>query len=339
MLLNRHLLLFMLIVFIVVVGIRASVVSQSKEYFSSSGNVFMADISAASKFFSTEQPASVNGANTNINGKTSSDMSEAQRQALAKWNECNIFKCKNDEYAKNYDAYLRNQLEQLARDKEAEARKLVELKKAAIKSIPRPQCPTSISYADLQEEVYTDDEKEAMNKIEDLEGQQAELTDKLKQLEDDYNIRKREIDDDMNTMQMLKLQSQANNKDNKDMKFYETAVDVQVKPWQKMMEKLSNDVGLLQQKVDGYDPSIKSIPQSLQEIKTAIANSSGQQPSTATKVKKTANKILEKVGLKKKKKNDTPAPAPNASTPNAPASGGTNATPNKNTKSGKNKKK
>lgn len=316
MLLGRHLLLFMLIVFIVVVGIRASVVSQSKEHFSSTGNVFLADISAASKFFNTEQSASVDvntNTNTNVNSNISSDMSEAQKQALMKWNECNIFKCTNDEYMKNYDAYLRNQLEQLARDKEAEAKKLAELKKAAIKSIPQPQCPTSISYADLQDEIYTDDEKEAMNKIEDLEGQQAELTDKLKQLEDDYNIRKKEIDDDMNLMQMLKLQSQANNKDNKDMKFYETAVDVQVKPWQKIMEKLSNDVGVLQQKVDGYDPSIKSIPQSLQEIKTAIANSSGQKPpsSTTSKVKKTANKVLEKIGLKKKKKNDTPAPATN----------------------------
>ena len=333
MLLGRHLLLFMLIVFIVVVGIRASVVSQSKEHFSSTGNVFLADISAASKFFNTEQSASVDvNTNTNVNSNISSDMSEAQKQALMKWNECNIFKCTNDEYMKNYDAYLRNQLEQLARDKEAEAKKLAELKKAAIKSIPQPQCPTSISYADLQDEIYTDDEKEAMNKIEDLEGQQAELTDKLKQLEDDYNIRKKEIDDDMNLMQMLKLQSQANNKDNKDMKFYETAVDVQVKPWQKIMEKLSNDVGVLQQKVDGYDPSIKSIPQSLQEIKTAIANSSGQKPpsSTTSKVKKTANKVLEKIGLKKKKKNDTPAPATDATNTPAPAT---------NTKSSKKKKK
>lgn len=331
LLIGRHLLLFMLIVFIVIVGIRASVVSQSKEHFSRTGNVFLADISAASKFFNTEQPAPVDAINKS-NSDNLSNMSDAQKKALAKWKECNIFKCTNDEYVKNYDAYLRNQLEQLARDKEAEARKLAELKKAAIKSIPKAQCPTSISYADLQEDIFTDDEKEAMNKIEDLEGQQAELTDKLKQLEDDYNIRKKEIDDDMNLMQMLKLQSQANNKDNKDMKFYETAVDIQVKPWQKMMEKLSNDVGLLQQKVDGYDPSIKSIPQSLQEIKNAIAKGSGQQPSTTSKVKKAANNVLEKIGLKKKKKKkkDTPAPAPNAqaNTP-APAS----------TKSSKKKKK
>ena len=338
LLIGRHLLLFMLIVFIVVVGIRASVVSQSKEHFSSTGNVFLADISAASKFFNTEQPAPVDAINTSTSDNMS-NMTETQKQAFAKWKECNIFKCTNDEYVKNYDAYLRNQLEQLARDKEAEAKKLAELKKAAIKSIPQPQCPTSISYADLQDEVYTDDEKEAMNKIEDLESQQAELTDKLKQLEDDYNVRKKEIDDDMNTMQMLKLQSQANNKDNKDMKFYETAVDIQVKPWQKMMEKLSNDVGLLQQKVDGYDPSIKSIPQSLQEIKTAIAaNNSGQKPTTTSKVKKAANNVLEKIGLKKKKKKkDTPAPAPNAQANNAntPA----NAPAPASTKSSKKKKK
>ena len=286
MLLGRHLLLFMLIVFIVVVGIRASVVSQLSEHFSSSGNAFWADISAASKLFNTEQPAPTVDANNT--------MSDGQKQALTKWNECNIFKCTNDEYTKNYDIYLRNQLEQLARDKEAEAKKLAELKKKAIKSIPQPRCPTSISYADLQDEIYTDDEKEAMDKIEDLEGQQAELTDKLKQLEDDYNVRKKEIDDDMNLMQMLKLQSQANSKDNKDMKFYETAVDSQVKPWQKMMEKLSTDVGTLQQKVDGYDATIKSIPGSLQDIKTAIANGGGQPPA-----KKKKKSVLQKIGLKK----------------------------------------
>jgi uncharacterized coiled-coil DUF342 family protein len=240
---QRLLYLLLLIVLIVVVALRASITPRrvvTKEGFID--NVFVASLKPAVKFFE-------DGNNT------------LQENASAKetWKKCNIFTCKNKDAQNDYDNWLELQREKLAEYKQ-EREKIV--KKVNKQKKPK-QCPPRITQEELDEPVFTEEETEVLERLDEVEGQIAEAEQRLQQVNQEIKDQQNEFAMNMADMQQMMNDVRSSSQEQKDMNFYETAIDVQVKPWQSLIEETKK-------KVEGYDKTFKDIGAKIDSLSNKV---------------------------------------------------------------------
>lgn len=261
--------LLLLTVFIVIVGIIAA--GQSVEKYSN-----IITINASPKVLPLFQ----------VSGDTFTQSSAADKLKGGRsnfWNEyskCNIIDCASKNPVDNdYLAFL---LEEQRRAKLAASRNQNKIKSP---QKPRATCPPQLTFDDYNMSFLTDDEQDAENRLEDKEMAVGEADAKLKELENQYNQRKRETEDDINNLKMLRMEMDEANRQKKDDKFYAKAVDAEVKPWQKIMQSLSKDVQKVQKDVGVLNPALKDIQKQLNEIKSNNG-APAKKPSVASKIRK-----------------------------------------------------
>ena len=209
---------------------------------------------------------------------------KARRARMNEWKDCNIFTCKNPDVEADYDAWLKSQKDKL--NKYLDDKKGIGQKE--VKKQP-PKCPPRISLSEWNEDILTDEEKEAQERLEEIQDQEDELNQRIKELEQQLADQEREF-----AMNAAAQQQALNDLENakraqKDMKFYETAVDMQVKPWQAAIKKV-------EKKVTSYEKPIKSIKDLLKKIdelkkKVESISSVGAAPPQKKKKKGLLGKI------------------------------------------------
>jgi hypothetical protein len=290
---KRNLLLLMYIILIIFVAIRGSIYKTYEHFIN---GIFVADARDAVKLFETSK-----GNQETLIPSNQGTLSDEELRRLSiknKWNDCNIFTCKNKSSLFDYELWL-----QLQKEKE-ETRKhnemLLRNKNNGGTSDDKrsKQCPPRISFDDWNDDILNGDELEQLNRVDDLEAQEMELNDRLKELEAQYNESKAQFESDINSMQQMQNDMERSNANQKDQKVYENAVDTYVKPWQKLIENLGKDVEKLQTKVNSYDPSIKSIttiPKQLDELKKKLDSLGAPAPAPAPAKKKKKKSVLKKI--------------------------------------------
>jgi chromosome segregation ATPase len=233
---QRLIYLLLFIVLIVAIALRASITQRgmgihyTKEGFSD--NVFVASLKPAVNFFE-------DGNNQRLDNASAKET----------WKKCNIFTCKNNDAQSDYDNWLELQREKLAEYKQ-EREKIV--KKVINKQKKQKQCPPRITQEELDEPVMTEEETEILDRLDDVEGQIAEAEQRLQQVNQEIKDQQNEFAMNMTDMQQMMNDVRSTSKEQKDMNFYETAIDVQVKPWQSLIEETKK-------KVEGYDKTFKDI--------------------------------------------------------------------------------
>lgn len=184
-----------------------------------------------------------------------SDEEKTRRARINKWKDCNIFTCKNPDSEADYEAWLKSQKDKL--NKYLVMPYNEKNKEEKVKQ--QPKCPPRISLSEWNEDILTQDEKEAQERLEEIQDQEDELKQRIRELQ--QRLADQERDFAMNAASQQQALNELENakKSQKDMKFYETAIDMQVKPWQQAIKKV-------EKKVNSYDKPIKSIKDLLKKI-------------------------------------------------------------------------
>lgn len=186
--------------------------------------------------------------------------SSTNAQAYETWRKCNIFTCKNKDAQKDYDAWLEVQKQKLAQYKLMQASIKQRLSTSSSKkTTTQPTCPPRISKDDWDEPILTQDEEEVLNKLDDVEGQIAEAEAKLQELNQTLMGQQAEFESNASSLQQMLNDLEGVNRSQKDMKFYETAIDTQVKPWQSLIQDTKD-------KVDGYDQAFKDLSKQIGDL-------------------------------------------------------------------------
>jgi DNA repair exonuclease SbcCD ATPase subunit len=177
-----------------------------------------------------------------------SDLTEEEKARLArmnKWKNCNIFTCKNPDSDADYEAWLKAQKNKLSKyiDDDKKFKKPVQKEK---------KCPTRISKDEWNEEILTEDEIDAEARLEDLQDQEDELNQRIRDLQAQQAEQQREFTMNAAAQQQAMNELENAQKSQKDMKFYETAIDMHVKPWQEAIKQV-------EKKVTSYEKPIQSI--------------------------------------------------------------------------------
>lgn len=230
---HRLIYLGLFIVLIAVVAVRSSIKGRQmtiQENFID--NVFVASLKPAVKFFE----------------KGGDNVGESST-AKDTWKKCNIFTCKNKDAQNDYDKWLEVQREKLAEFKQEREKIVKKIKKEHTK---KAECPPRISQEELNEPVLTEEETEVLDRLDEVEGQIAEAEQRLQQVNQEIKDQQNEFALNMADMQQMMNDVRSSSKEQKDMNFYETAIEVQVKPWQNMIEDTKK-------KVEAYDKTFKDI--------------------------------------------------------------------------------
>jgi len=198
-----------------------------------------------------------------------SEEEKARRARMNQWKDCNIFTCKNPDSEADYEAWLKSQKDKLNKyldqyDKKDKGKNVEKQSK----------CPPRISLSEWNEDILTEDEKDAQDRLEEIKDQEDELNQKLKELQ--QRLADQERDFAMNAAAQQQALNDLENakKSQKDMKFYETAVNMQVKPWQVAIKKV-------EKKVNSYEKPIKSLKdlfKKIDELKKRIEGIPGITP-------------------------------------------------------------
>jgi chromosome segregation ATPase len=212
---------------------------------------------------------------------------ERQRRAMQnKWKNCNIFTCKNPDTQSDYEAWLKLQKDKLNKYiKDGSKGKPIIAKEK--------KCPPRISRDDWEEDILTDEENEALDRLDELEGQENELNQRLKDLEQQIAEQQREFESNAMQQQQLINDAGSAQREQKDMKFYEKAVDTEVKPWQNMIKEL-------QKKVNSYESPIKTIKDLLKKIEE-LKKKIETMPTGGSSAPPKKNKKSKNIGKKIKK--------------------------------------
>lgn len=174
------------------------------------------------------------------------------------WKKCNIFTCKNKDAVNDYDKWLEMQRQKLADYKETRD-KLVAKMPQRSSSRTTQECPPRIDMDDWNEPVLTEEEEETLDKLDEVEGQIAEAEARLQEVNKELADQQAEFAANAASMQQMMNDMENSARNQKDMKFYENAVDMQVKPWQKLIEETKG-------KVEAYDKVFKEISKQLQDL-------------------------------------------------------------------------
>lgn len=222
--------------------------------------------------------------NNSQNAEQLSEEEKARRARMNKWKDCNIFTCKNPDSEADYEAWLKSQKDKLNKyldqnDKRNKAKSVEKQRK----------CPSRISLSEWNEDILTDDEREAQERLEEIQDQEDELNQRIKELQQRLADQERDFTMNAATQQQALNELENAKKSQKDMKFYETAVNMQVKPWQASIKKV-------EKKVNSYDKPIKSIKDLLKKIdelkkKVESISSVGAAPPKKKKNKGVLSKI------------------------------------------------
>lgn len=185
-----------------------------------------------------------------------SELTEEEKARIArmnKWKNCNIFTCKNPDSEADYEAWLKAQKDKLTRYLDAKDNKN---KKPVQKE---KKCPARISQDEWNEDILTEDEIDAEARLEDLQDQEDELNQRIRELQEQQAEQQREFSMNAATQQQAMNELENAQKSQKDMKFYETAIDMHVKPWQEAIKQV-------EKKVTSYEKPIQSISDLLKKI-------------------------------------------------------------------------
>lgn len=197
-----------------------------------------------------------------------SDEERARRARMNKWKDCNIFTCKNPDSEADYEAWLKSQKDKLNKYLDDQTSK-----KKEVKTQP-PKCPPRISLSEWNEDILTEEEKDAQERLEEIQDQEDELNQRIKQLQQQLADQERDFAMNAAAQQQALNELENAKKSQKDMKFYETAVNMHVKPWQAAIKKV-------EKKVTSYEKPIKSIKdmfKKIDELKKRIESIPGIAP-------------------------------------------------------------
>lgn len=225
---TRLIYLILFIVLIAIVALRASITVKEGYV----DNVFVASLKPAVKFFEGETVP----------------LTESAKDT---WKKCNIFTCKNNEAQNDYDKWLdlqRDKLAEYKRERDNIAKKMGNKQKKP----KEKQCPPRITQEELNEPVLTEEETEVLDRLDEVEGQIAEAEQRLQQVNREIKDQQNEFALNMADMQQMMNDVRSSSQEQKDMNFYETAIEVQVKPWQSLIEETKK-------KVEAYDKTFKDI--------------------------------------------------------------------------------
>lgn len=276
---KRLIYIFLLFVLMCIIAIRSSIKIKNLEGFVD--NAFTVDI--IKKNIQDSQK-------TALQSEELSNEEQARRARLNKWKNCNIFTCKNPDSDGDYEAWLKSQKDKLKMYVNEDKKNMKRVQKITA-------CPSRISLDEWNEEILTEDEKDAESRLEDLQDQEDELNQRIKDLTDQLAEQQREFAMNASTQQQAMSDLENAQRSQKDMKFYETAIDMQVKPWQEAIKKVET-------KVSSYEKPIKSINDLLKKIdelkkKVESIQSVGGAAPPKKKKKSLGSKI--KSAFKKKK--------------------------------------
>lgn len=214
-----------------------------------------------------------------------SDEEKARRARMNKWKDCNIFTCKNPDSEADYESWLKSQKDKLNKYLDNNKNDKKEVKKQP------PKCPPRISLSEWNEDILTEEEKDAQERLEEIQDQEDELNQRIRELQ--QRIADQERDFAMNAASQQQALNELENakKSQKDMKFYETAVNMHVKPWQAAIKKV-------EKKVTSYEKPIKSIKdmfKKIDELKKKIESIPGIAPPKQKKKKRGLGSKLKKM--------------------------------------------
>lgn len=238
---TRLIYLILFIVLIAIVALRASMTVKEGYV----DNVFVASLKPAVKFFEGE----------------SSALTESPKDT---WKKCNIFTCKNNEAQNDYDKWLdlqRDKLAEYKRERDNIAKKMGNKQKKP----KEKQCPPRITQEELNEPVLTEEETEVLDRLDEVEGQIAEAEQHLQQVNQEIKDQQNEFALNMADMQQMMNDVRSSSQEQKDMNFYETAIEVQVKPWQSLIEETKK-------KVEAYDKTFKDIGAKIDGLSKKVDN-------------------------------------------------------------------
>lgn len=210
------------------------------------------------------------------------DEEKARRAKMNKWKDCNIFTCKTPDSEADYEAWLKAQKDKLNKylnDNTNKQRKTV--------NKPR-KCPPRITASEWNEDILTDDEKEVEARLEELQDTEDELNQRIKDLRAQLAEQEREFAMNAATQQQAMNDLENAQRSMKDMKFYENAIDMHVKPWQEAIKKVDK-------KVTSYEKPIKSIKDLLKKIDELKKKVESIQGVGAAPPKKKKKSLLSKV--------------------------------------------
>ncbi len=265
--------IFLLTLLIFVIAIRSSIYKTINERFID--NAFTVDIVKKQSSQSNSLPSSTKEPEL-------SDEEKARRARMNKWKDCNIFNCKNPDSEADYEAWLKAQKDKLNKYLDDDNNKIKPIEK-------QKKCPPRISMSEWNEDILTDDEKEVEARLEDLQDKEDELNQKIKELQERLAEQEREFAMNAATQQQAMNDLENAQRSMKDMKFYENAIDMHVKPWQEAIKKVDK-------KVTSYEKPIKSIKDLLKKIdelkkKVESIQSVGAAPPKKKKKKGLLGKI------------------------------------------------
>lgn len=231
-------------------------------------NVAEIDTSLALGFFGL--PGQKHNNNTG-SGEKSNGRDPKQEEMFAKWTKCNILDCPDLDPNFDYEEYLRRQREQAALGTQA-----AKLKNNTPQAKPALKCPPQLTYDDFNMQFFTDEELDQEARLEDIESQVSDATNKMKELEDEYAKRKMELESELMSMQIGRYELEKSQAQQKDLKVFETAVDSYVKPWQNQIDKLGKNVEILSKDISKLSPSIRdSVKKDLDGIRTQLKDLDG----------------------------------------------------------------
>lgn len=241
---KRLIYIFLLVLLMSVIAIRTSIRTRHLEKFVD--NAFTVDI--IKKSLQESGP----GRNTTFPTDELSDEEKARRVRMSKWKDCNIFTCKNPDSDADYEAWLKAQKNKLKMY-------FSDDKKNVKPPHKEKKCPSRISLDEWNEDILTEDEMDAETRLEDLQDQEDELNQRIKDLQTQLADQQLEFSMNAATQQQAMSDLENAQRSQKDMKFYETAIDMQVKPWQEAIKQV-------EKKVTSYEKPIKSITDLLKKI-------------------------------------------------------------------------
>lgn len=210
------------------------------------------------------------------------DKSTSNFDANNKDENCNIFTCKNPMTASDFEKWLKDKRNQIGRllDIESDISQKV-------KDMSNIKCPPRISLDDWNEDIFDDDEKAALDNLEDLEGQTNELKDQLAEMEKQLADQRKDFAINAASQQQLLNDMENAKKQKKDENVHAKIVEMRWKP--------------METKVDRIDKEVKSNKKDISRIKKT-QDAIKKIEDKLIKIVTEMNKKLDNLGAPKKKK-------------------------------------
>lgn len=269
---KRLIYLSLLILFICFIAIRGSLYFKYDETFID--NAFIVNTNNV-------QPQTITKTDTDFE---LSEQAKLTRARMNKWKDCNIFTCKNPDSEADYESWLKSQKDKLNKYLDNKNNKDKDDKKQVKKP---PKCPPRISLSEWNEDILTEEEKDAQERLEEIQDQEDELNQRIRELQ--QRLADQERDFAMNAASQQQALNELENakKSQKDMNFYETAINMHVKPWQAAIKKVEKKVTSYEKPIN----SIKDMFKKIDELKKQIESIPGVAPSQKKKRRSLGSRI------------------------------------------------